>query len=450
MINKYFNAYPDKLGEYIQASSICNILQQDGFEAVLAGGCVRDILNNVEFNDIDIATNATPEQVIVSLSIFKAKKVGDAFGVVLVSVCGYEYEIATFRKDVGKSDGRHPASVEFCSMEEDAKRRDFTINAIFYDPVNKKYYDFVNGISDIENNRLKFVGNAFDRLEEDYLRALRYIRFLCKGFDYNEEELKIVNEALPIVYEKISKERIVLELKKMTNFFTPIMLISTDKLSNFIPTFFPDVEKLKGVKQNPIYHPEGDVYIHSMLVFNYLNMKKTSFLCQLAGLFHDTGKAYCSRMENGRIISHEHEKKSTEIVEKWMKEYKFSNSDIEYVKGIVSNHMKFHQAGMSNATLRKLMVKPFFNDLIMHIEADIKCGSKKFDVINEYKSRLGGMQENTLPAKIFTGNDLICMGFAPSPLFGAIISNMYDAQLNGKFNNKEEAIQYFKSNIGDM
>lgn len=189
----------------------------------------------------------------------------------------------------------------------------------------------------------------------------------------------------------------------------------------------------------------GDAYFHSILVWNHLNMKNRSFLCQLAGLFHDTGKAYCSRMENGRIISYGHEKKSTEIVEKWMKEYKFSNSDIEYVVGIVANHMKFHQAGMSNATLRKLMVKPFFNDLIIHIEADVACGSKNFDVIDEYKSRIEKLKENQLPDKLFTGNDLIKLGMKPNEEFGKILKEMFDAQLNGEFSDKEEAKLYFSN-----
>lgn len=449
MITKYFSAYPDKLYEYIQASYICYMLQMNGFEAVLAGGCVRDMLNNVEFNDIDIATNATPNQVCHSLSIFETKKVGRAFGVVLVRADGYEYEIATFRKDIGKSDGRHPANVEFCSMEEDAKRRDFTINAVFYDPVNKKHYDFVNGIADIKSHTLRFVGNAKERLEEDYLRALRYVRFRCKGYFVCKDELDIVNNSLSIVKEKISEERIILELKKIFaigSFSSVYEFIFENGFTYFFPIFFPDVEALKGVEQHHFYHPEGDAYVHTILVWNHLNMKNRSFLCQIAGLFHDTGKAYCSKMENGRIISHGHEKESTKIVKEWMREYKFSNDDIEYVVGIVSNHMKFHQAGMSNATLRKLMDKPFFDDLVYHIEADIACGSNNFDVFNEYKERIEKLKEKQLPDKLFTGKDLIQLGMKPSEKFDTIIKEMFDAQLNGEFNTKEEAIQYFKSN----
>lgn len=449
MINKYFNKYPDKLNEYIQASSICNLLQISGFEAVLAGGCVRDILSNVPFSDIDIATNATPDEVINSLSIFETKKVGEAFGVVLVRAGGFEYEIATFRQDLGKSDGRHPESVKFCSMEEDAKRRDFTINAVFYDPVKGTHYDFVKGKSDIKSHTLRFVGNAKERLEEDYLRALRYVRFRCKGYFACKDELDIVNNSLSIVKEKISEERITLEIKKIFaigSFSSVYEFIFEYGFTYFFPIFFPDIEKLKGVKQHPVYHPEGDAYIHTILVWNHLNMKNGSFLCQIAGLFHDTGKAYCSRMENGRIISHGHEKKSTEIVERWMKEYKFSNNDIEYVVGIVANHMKFHQRGMSNATLRKLMAKPFFDELILHVTADIASSNENFDIINEYKERIEKLKENQLPDKLFTGKDLIALGMKPSEKFGTIIKEMFDAQLNGEFNSKEEAVDYFLAN----
>jgi len=448
-IDDYFDNRYEKFYEYMQASSICYMLQQNGFEAVLAGGCVRDILSNVPFSDIDIATNATPDGVINSLSIFETKKVGEAFGVVLVRAGGYEYEIATFRQDLGKSDGRHPESVKFCSMEEDAKRRDFTINALFFNPVIEEIIDFVDGKKDVLCHELKFVGDARDRLEEDYLRALRYVRFKCKGYFVCKDEMDLVNKSLPIVKEKISKERIILEFKKifsLNNFSMMYTFIDEKGLTNLIPIFFPDIEKLKGVEQHPVYHPEGDAYHHSILTWNYLNMKNASFLCQLAGLFHDTGKAYCSRMENGRIISHGHEKKSTEIVEQWMKEYKFSNDDIEYVKGIVSNHMKFHQRGMSNATLRKLMVKPFFDELILHVTADIASSNENFDIINEYKSRIEQLKENQLPDKLFTGKDLIALGMKPSEKFGLIIKEMFDAQLNGEFNLKEEAVDYFLAN----
>jgi len=259
-IDDYFDERHEKFHEYMQASSICYMLQQDGFEAVLAGGCVRDILSNKTFNDIDIATNATTEQVVESLPIFETKLVGEAFGVVLVRASGYEYEIASFRQDFGSSDGRHPESVKFCSMEEDAKRRDFTVNAIFLDPVSNKIYDFVNGKKDIENYKLKFVGNAEERLQEDYLRALRYVRFICKGsYRVDADEFDIVNKSFPIVLEKISKERIILEFKKIfsiNSFNTIYAFIDEKKFSNFIPVFFPDIENLKDVQQHPVYHPE--------------------------------------------------------------------------------------------------------------------------------------------------------------------------------------------------
>lgn len=448
-IDDYFDKRHEKFHEYMQASSICYMLQQNGFEAVLAGGCVRDMLSNVPFSDIDIATNATPDEVINSLSIFETKLVGEAFGVVLVRAGGYEYEIATFRQEFGSCDGRHPDLIKFCSMEEDAKRRDFTMNAIFLDPVSNKIYDFVNGLEDINNNTLRFVGNAEERLQEDYLRALRYVRFACKGYALIEEEINIVNNSFELVKEKISKERIILELKKTfktNSYFTIATFVDENRFTNIIPAFFPDVEKLKGVKQHPVYHSEGDAYVHSVLVWNYLNGNNASFLCQIAGLFHDSGKAYCTKQENGRIISHGHEKISTEIAERWMKEYKFSNDEIEYVLGIISNHMKFHQRGMSNATLRKLMAHNYFNELILHVEADIASSNENFEIINEYKERVEKLRESKLPDKLFTGKDLIRLGLKPSEQFGEIIKEMYDAQLNGVFNTKEEAVEYFLNN----
>lgn len=447
-IDDYFDKYEKKYNEYMEASNICHILQSHNFEAVLAGGCVRDILSNKKFNDIDIATNATPSQVLEILKEFQVKLVGEAFGVVLVRASGYEYEIATFRDDIGISDGRHPQSVKFCSMEEDAKRRDFTMNAIFFDPINNKIYDFVGGLEDVKKNRVCFVGNAEERLKEDYLRALRYFRFSSMGYKTNKQERKIVDESFENVLKFVSKERIILEFRKIFKINSLDNFVNfTENFPSFFKVFFSDVELLKDVKQNPIYHPEGDAYIHTTFVLNYLNCHNTSFLCQLAGLFHDTGKAHCTTQKNGRIISYGHEKTSTEIAERWMKKYKFSNDDIQYVLGIVSNHMKFHQKGMSNATLRKLMVQPFFNELIVHVEADVDSSSQDWSIINEYKERIENLRENQLPERVFTGEDLIQLGLKPSEEFGEILRDMYDAQLNGKFNNNAEAWKYLIDNF---
>ncbi len=424
------------------ATTICELLQSEKHTAVFAGGCVRDMLSSREYNDIDIATSLSPDDVIDILKNYvdKIKEVGKAFGVVLVEKDGYEYEIATYRKDT-LCDGRK-AVVEFSSMEEDAKRRDFTMNAVYYDPISKRYYDFVSGIDDIKKNRLRFVGSARDRIKEDYLRILRYFRFKHLR-EYDDSENRIVNEMCVDLLKFVSPERVVLELRKILKQDVMFTLISSPDLFEVL---FPEVMKLNGVKQNPEYHKEGDALMHSIMVFGLLNEKHESFLLQIAGLFHDTGKAYCSTMENGRIISHGHEKKSTEIVEDWMTRFKFSNDDIEYVTGIVSNHMKFHQSGMSNATLRKLVAKPYFTDLILHVEADISCGSKSFDILNEYKDRIKKLEESKLPDKLVTGKDLIDLGMKPSEEFGKILSLLYDAQLNGEFDTKEEGINYFLYN----
>lgn len=447
----YFNAHIDKFCEYLQAQSICCMLQQDGYQAVLAGGCVRDLLSNIKFSDIDIATDATPEQVIDTLSIFQTKLVGEAFGVVLVRAFGLEYEIATFRSDVGISDGRHPQSVKFCSMKEDAKRRDFSMNAIFYDPVSDEIHDFVGGMKDIENKLLRFVGNAQQRLKEDYLRALRYIRFSCKGFKLIDEEKNIVNNSLETVFEKVSKERIILEIKKIfaiNSIATVFAFI--DKFTNLIPVFFTEIENLKGIQQNPIYHPEGDVYNHTILVWNYLNGKSASFLCQLAGLFHDTGKLFCTQVTAGKITSHGHETYSVAMAELWMKDYKFSNDDIDYVVGIIENHMKFHQPRMSKSTLRKLIVKPYFDDLLLHVEADIASSNQDFTILNDYKQRIEEIRKQpVLPEKFITGADLITLGLKPSEQFGKIISDMYDLQLEGKIETKEQAVCFVRNYLNE-
>ena len=215
MTDTYFSTFKDKFDEYSEAVTICHILQDEGYQAVLAGGCVRDILSNKPFNDIDIATNAHPGDVSKLLeNTYKVKEVGKAFGVVLVEKNGYEYEIATFRVD-NNCDGRKPNSVTFSTMKEDALRRDFTINAIFYDPITHKIYDFVNGVRDIQEKNLRFVGDAISRIKEDYLRILRYIRFASKRYEILESEKEVVEALSPRMRLNVAPERIILELKKM-------------------------------------------------------------------------------------------------------------------------------------------------------------------------------------------------------------------------------------------
>lgn len=442
-VERYFKKYKDKCYSYIEALSICNILQQDAYQAVLAGGCVRDIIQNVPFNDIDIATSATPEQVCETLknTRWKIKEVGKSFGVILLSSEENEFEIATFRTDLN-CDGRHPESVAYGTMEQDAQRRDFTMNAIFFDPVNKKLFDFVGGVKDAENKKLKFVGNAEDRIKEDYFRILRYVRFLTKGYSFDSKEKMLVDSMSRDLFKYVSPERIEIELMdKLLKTDITTLLLTLIGMPVLFETLFPEVTCLVNIDQDKKYHPEGSAFLHSLAIVENLYQHKASPRLLLAGLFHDTGKAICTRtLPDGRIVSRGHEVESEKITRAWMTKMKFSNEDIEYVCGLVLDHMKLHYSGMNKSTLRKLMAKDYFNDLLLLNKCDRLSSSGDFQSYDEYIKRIEDIKDHFLPPKLVTGNDLKELGLNPSPNFGKILNFLFDAQLEGKFDSKEEGL----------
>ena len=242
-----------------KAILICKILQNSGFDAVICGGCVRDMILQSPPKDIDIATSAEPDTVVklMKRAKFQVKEVGKAFGVVLAKMGDDEFEIATFREDSKESDGRRPNSVTFSSMEEDAKRRDLTINALFFDPISNTLHDFVGGKSDIDNKIVRFVGNPNERIEEDKLRMMRAVRFALKlGFEIDPATFEAIRLHAPEI-AIISPERIHQELEKMFMIRKPSAMIDILLSSGLLKEILPEVERLSRVPQDPKWHPEG-------------------------------------------------------------------------------------------------------------------------------------------------------------------------------------------------
>ena len=242
-----------------KAILICKILQNSGFDAVICGGCVRDMILQSPPKDIDIATSAEPDTVVklMKRAKFQVKEVGKAFGVVLAKMGDDEFEIATFREDSKESDGRRPNSVTFSSMEEDAKRRDLTINALFFDPISNTLHDFVGGKSDIDNKIVRFVGNPNERIEEDKLRMMRAVRFALKlGFEIDPATFEAIRLHAPEI-AIISPERINQELEKMFMIRKPSAMIDILLSSGLLKEILPEVERLSRVPQDPKWHPEG-------------------------------------------------------------------------------------------------------------------------------------------------------------------------------------------------
>jgi len=426
--------------EFDSATSLCKIIQQTGHQAVFAGGCVRDMLLNKLFNDIDIATDCPEDELIDILehNQIKTKSVGKAFGVTLALVgnhlTGHFFEIARFRKDIN-CDGRHPEQVHFCSMEEDALRRDFTVNAVFYDPAADKYYDFVNGIKDIKNKKLRFVGNPMLRIYEDYLRILRYVRFYAKGFKPIKKEKMIVDMCADELVHIVSPERIRMEL--MNKLFPALndtkVFEEFPNLFDHIFDFYPS--QLSQTNQSPKWHPEGDVWTHTLGVVDCLlkNKLKTPLLI-LAAVFHDFGKVATTEFKHEDKDWHSfgHEKISADLAKDWMVKYKFSNEEIEYVHWLVLNHMKLHYPGLKKSTLKKMMHEGDMASLRALTFCDCMGACGDTAEYSKYEERIKAIMaegRDTKPRPILTGHDLIIAGLKPGPQFGIILNKAYDHQL---------------------
>ncbi len=488
-IDDYFDNRHEKFYEYLQASSICYMLQQDGFEAVLAGGCVRDILSNRTFNDIDIAVSATPEQVIKSLSIFETKLVGEAFGVVLVRAGGYEYEIASFRQDFGSSDGRHPESVKFCSMEEDAKRRDLTINALFYNINTGQIEDFVNGIQDLRTGVARTPMDPTQTFLDDPLRILRTVRFAAKyGLALDPELIEASKkpEVQAAFKDKISQERIWAELagKKEGEKWKPGALIGKDpvkaiellkEMGLIEAVFDPTKEEMEGLElpeemvpwdtpqNNP--HHEFDIWGHTLSVIKNLVQQtkqplkeeyETYLVRNLAALFHDIGKRYKGIQgthEKGHTTYHNHEETSGKIAEVVLTRLHAPKDIIKRVKDLVDVHLRPHvllEEGSGRA-YRKYVRD--FEDWPHSMDLAIADSLGKGEMtpqqiqeeIQKYETLRGKIQ-NALPSgninvpRPITGRDLIQIGIKPGPIMGQIMSAIDEALLDNPGLTSEEAL----------
>lgn len=428
-----------------KAKKIVRTLQKNGHEAVFAGGCVRDMLSGHTPHDFDIATSAHPD---VVQSLFKnTNAVGKAFGVILVKEKGETFEVATFRNDGTYSDGRRPDSVVFSTMEEDAARRDFTINAMFFDPIKRKVFDFENGQMDLDHGEIKFVGNADERIKEDNLRLLRAIRFALR-FDFGltfRTENAIFNNAHLV--KNVAPERVREEFVKMVMAGKPRRMINLLFKTGLLEHILPEMVELIGSPQNPKFHPEGEVMEHTILVMEKLVGKGLEV--QLAGMFHDIGKPVTMELVNGQPTNKGHDKVGAEMVEQIMMRLKFSNDETALVKDLVADHMRHHVAKQfKKSTLKRYLALPHIEELMLLNEADVMSASKNREDLDFLIEKRNEWEPEVIKPKAFvTGRDLIELGLTPGPIFGSILREVEDLQLEGEVTSRKEALRFVEEKI---
>jgi putative nucleotidyltransferase with HDIG domain len=428
------------------ATKLVRRLRESGFIAYFAGGCVRDALLRKQPKDIDIATDAEPDD--VQKVFARTVAVGAKFGVVRVLEGGFEFEVATFRSDGVYLDGRRPVSVTFSSPEEDAKRRDFTINGMFYDPVADQVVDFVDGKSDLEHRLVRAIGDPNERFSEDHLRLLRAVRFAAAlDFEIEPATWKAVTEKAHQI-RNVSHERIRDELMKIMA--DPHRVRGLDLLdqSGLLKNILPEVSQMHGCEQPPQFHPEGDVYVHTRLMLSLLPADVSPLLA-LSVLLHDIGKpvTYSFDEVDQRIRFNGHDQVGAEMAVEIMTRFRFSNEEIDTVVEAIRNHMVFKDTpNMRPAKLRRFMGRQNFPlELELH---RVDCLGSHGDLqtydllVNKQKEF---ENEPIIPPPLVTGRDLIALGLKPGPRFGEILEAVQTAQLDGEIKDRGGALRLLQT-----
>jgi len=424
------------------AREIAAHLRESGHLAYFAGGCVRDIVRGETPKDFDIATDAKPENV---QKLFpRTYAVGAHFGVILVVENGFQFEVATFRSDEAYIDGRHPSAVHFSSPEEDAKRRDFTINGMFYDPVAEEVIDFVGGCADIAARLLRAIGDPARRFAEDRLRMLRAVR-LATVLDYQIDKqtwAALLANAASI--NEISAERIRDELMRI--FLWPSRTRGWDLLdsSGLMRAVLPEIEGMKGCKQPEQFHPEGDVFEHTRLMLQFLP-EKVSVPLVFSVLLHDVAKPRTATVdETGRIRFSGHDRIGAEMTEEIMRRLRFSGAEIDATVEMVRQHMVFKDVPkMREAKLKRFMARPTFDDELELHRVDCEGSHRMLDNYEFLlRKREEFASEPIIPPPLVRGDDLIALGLKPGPRFGEILEAVETRQLEGNLRTREEALEW--------
>jgi poly(A) polymerase len=471
------------------AISIIRTLREHGHKAYLVGGCVRDLLLGRKPADYDVTTSATPDEV---MRLFpETYAVGAQFGVVLVPLprniaqfsvssvssvvnavdCNDRehgehretdtrslyVEVATFRSDIGYSDGRHPNEVRFTKTpQEDVARRDFTINGLLLDPLlpdgstrdllTSGVLDYVGGRNDLEAKIIRAIGEPELRFAEDKLRMLRAVRFAARfGYTIEPQTFAAIRKRAPQIHQ-VSRERVREELTKMLTEGQAKRAFELLDKTHLLHEVLPEIAAMKGVEQPPQFHPEGDVFVHTLLLLEKLPHPCPATLAWGA-LLHDVGKPPTFRVAPDRIRFDGHVDVGVKMAEEICRRLRFSNTDTGQILALVKNHMRFAQVQqMKESTFKRFIRLPRFDEHMELHRLDAESSNHILDFYNFTREKMAALPPEAIhPQPLLSGVDLIAAGYEPGPKFKEILSAVEDAQLEGRLHSKEAALELVQS-----
>jgi poly(A) polymerase len=429
-----------------KARAIIRRLKEHGFTAYLAGGCVRDRLLGAPAKDYDVATDARPE--VVRRLFDRTVAVGARFGVIVVVLDGDQFEVATFRADAPYLDGRRPSDVRFGSIEEDARRRDFTINGMYLDPENERVIDLVGGIADLRAGKIRTIGQPDERFAEDRLRMIRAVRFAARlSFDIDPATLSAI-QALAQSINVVSAERIGEELTRILTEGGAAPGMELLRGSGLMSVLLPEMLALEFCEQPANFHPEGDVYRHTMLALSMLEAGCTETLA-FGVLLHDIAKPRCRSVSGDKVTFYGHSELGAEMAREILRRLRRPRIVEERVAYLVRYHLRLCMAPrMRRATLKRMLAEDGFDELLELSLVDALASNSYLGYYHFCRQARNELEmPQVRPSRLVTGHDLIAAGIAPGPRLGKILREIEDLQLEGALTDRDQALAYLRQRL---
>ncbi len=436
--DQYVAAYaPDPL-----VLEVARALRAAGHHVFLVGGCVRDHLLGLPLHDHDLATSATPS--LLTTLFPDALQAGAHFGVVLLRRNSREVQIATFRSEDSYLDGRHPDSVRFeTDPRLDVLRRDFTINALLQDPFTGEITDYAGGLDDLRNRTIRAIGDPSARFSEDHLRLLRAVRFAARlSFDIHPATFAAIRALAPAI-ANISPERVRDELSRLLTEGHARRSFELLDESGLLPEILPEVARMKGVRQPPEFHPEGDVWVHTLGLLERL--ESPSLELALAALLHDVGKPPTQTFQD-RIRFSGHDRVGAALARDILARLRYPNETVDTVVALTAQHMRFIDAPrMSGATFKRFVRQPVFDTLLELHRLDLLASQRPLASYDTVRLRRRQLQPEELhPPPLLNGRDLIAMGYTPGPAFAKVLHALESEQLDGRISARAQAEDFVR------